>query len=82
MKNQMKEKNKNKDLIDSLFSDKLSSEGYKKLSKLDWIENQMKRQWNKYKNEPVLADVGKNIWYKIEQRCTPNHKRIVPPELT
>ncbi|MEG2330894.1 MAG: hypothetical protein RSB62_01175 [Bacteroides sp.] len=78
----MKKDNKNNSLIKDLFSDKLSSEGYKRLSKNSLIENQMKKHWNNYKNDPVLPDVGKNIWYKIERKCSPSPKRIVPSELT
>lgn len=77
----MKKDNKNNSLIKDLFSDKLSSEGYKRLSKNSLIENQMKKHWNSYKNDPVLPDVGKNIWYKIERKCSPSPKRIVPSEL-
>lgn len=65
----MKKNNKRYKIIKKLLSDKLSSKDYEKLSKFGFIENQMKKQWSKYKGEEVDLEVGRSIWHKIEQRC-------------
>lgn len=81
MRGKKVEKSEKISLIKSLLTDKLTQDRKKKISDIESIRDELRKQWNdsEYKLEDLI--VKEQIWNGIQEKCNRKPNRIVHMEL-
>ena len=75
---------KRKTLIRRLLVEQLLPEEKQKLLKRNSVENEMKKQWKQFEDDPIKSEVKKRIWRNVQRRCegksdTSSYRTMVNP---
>ena len=60
---------KRKTLIRRLLVEQLLPEEKQNLLKRNSVENEMKKQWKQFEDDPIKSEVKKRIWKNVQRRC-------------
>lgn len=60
---------KRKTLIRRLLVEQLLPEEKQNLLKRNSVENEMKKQWKQFEDDPIKSEVKKRIWRNVQRRC-------------
>ena len=72
---------KRKTLIRRLLVEQLLPEEKQKLLKRNSVENEMKKQWKQFEDDPIKSEVKKRIWRNVQRRCEGKSDTLVHIEL-
>ena len=72
---------KRKTLIRSLLVEQLLPEEKQNLLKRNSVENEMKKQWKQFEDDPIKSEVKKRIWRNVQRRCEGKSDTLVHIEL-
>ena len=70
-----------KTLIRRLLVEQLLPEEKQKLLKRNSVENEMKKQWKQFEDDPIKSEVKKRIWRNVQRRCEGKSDTLVHIEL-
>lgn len=73
---------KRKTLIRRLLVEQLLPEEKQKLLKRNSVENEMKKQWKQFEDDPIKSEVKKRIWRNVQRRCEGKSDTLVLQELS
>ena len=72
---------KRKTLIRRLLVEQLLPEEKQNLLKRNSVENEMKKQWKQFEDDPIKSEVKKRIWRNVQRRCEGKSDTLVHIEL-
>ena len=72
---------KRKTLIRRLLVEQLLPEEKLNLLKRNSVENEMKKQWKQFEDDPIKSEVKKRIWKNVQRRCEGKSDTLVHIEL-
>ena len=72
---------KRKTLIRRLLVEQLLPEEKQNLLKRNSVENEMKKQWKQFEDDPIKSKVKKRIWRNVQRRCEGKSDTLVHIEL-